>query len=86
MATTHLVAIADHTDVPTLHTDELALGKGMDGAIVLCVVAVSFVFDPEFVVLIISSLNVHSGLFETTSSGSKMFSHLSQLASFRSSS
>ncbi|KAG1766908.1 hypothetical protein EV702DRAFT_980495 [Suillus placidus] len=42
IASTHLSAIVDHTDVPALNTDELALGKGMDGVIVLCVVAVRF--------------------------------------------
>ncbi|KAG1866910.1 hypothetical protein F4604DRAFT_1927890 [Suillus subluteus] len=39
IASTHLSAIIDHADVPMLHTDKLALGKGMDGVIVLCVVA-----------------------------------------------
>ncbi|KAG1750516.1 uncharacterized protein EDB91DRAFT_1078536 [Suillus paluster] len=38
MATNHLVVNADHIDVPALNTDELSLG-GMDGAIMLCVVA-----------------------------------------------
>ncbi|KAG2757843.1 hypothetical protein P692DRAFT_20711257, partial [Suillus brevipes Sb2] len=39
IASTHLSAIVDHASVPALNTDELALGKGMDGVIVLCVVA-----------------------------------------------
>ncbi|KAG1888165.1 hypothetical protein F4604DRAFT_1674570 [Suillus subluteus] len=38
MATNHLIVIANHIDVPALNTDELSL-EGMDGAIVLCVVA-----------------------------------------------
>ncbi|KAG1840508.1 hypothetical protein F4604DRAFT_1690744 [Suillus subluteus] len=38
MATNHLIVIADHIDVPALNTDELSL-EGMDGAIVLCIVA-----------------------------------------------
>ncbi|KAG1775763.1 hypothetical protein EV702DRAFT_972585 [Suillus placidus] len=42
IASTHLSAIVNHTDVPALNTDELALGKGMDGVIVLCVVTVRF--------------------------------------------
>lgn len=42
IASTHLSAVVDHASVPALNTDELALGKGMDGVIVLCVVAVSF--------------------------------------------
>jgi hypothetical protein len=37
IASTHLSA-----SVPALNTDELALGKGMDGVIVLCIVAMSF--------------------------------------------
>ncbi|KAG2070466.1 hypothetical protein BDR04DRAFT_1155502 [Suillus decipiens] len=49
MVTNHLAAIADHTDVPTLNTHELALGKGMDGTIMLCIVtlkcALKFVQD-----------------------------------------
>jgi hypothetical protein len=39
IASTHLSA-----SVPTLNTDELALGKGMDGVIVLCVVQVAVSF------------------------------------------
>ncbi|KAG1858511.1 hypothetical protein F4604DRAFT_1684917 [Suillus subluteus] len=45
ITSTHLSAIIDHADVPTLHTDELALGKGMDGVIVPCVVTVIKVKD-----------------------------------------
>ncbi|KAG1874420.1 hypothetical protein F4604DRAFT_1925295 [Suillus subluteus] len=39
ITSTHLSAIVDHADVPMLHIDELALGKDMDDAIILCVVA-----------------------------------------------
>jgi hypothetical protein len=42
ITSTHLSAIVDHASVPTLNTNELTLGKGMDGVIVLCIVAVSF--------------------------------------------
>ncbi|KAG1880081.1 hypothetical protein F4604DRAFT_1679198 [Suillus subluteus] len=39
IVSTHLSAIVDHASVPALDTDKLALGKGMDSVIVLCVVA-----------------------------------------------
>jgi hypothetical protein len=73
IASTHLSTIIDHADVPTLHTDELTLGKGMDGVIMLCVVAVRF-FYSKFAFLIVSSLNMPSGLLKTKSSRSKTFS------------
>ncbi|KAG2114054.1 hypothetical protein BD769DRAFT_1391499 [Suillus cothurnatus] len=34
-----VLAIVDHASIPALNTDELTLGKGMDGVIVLCIVA-----------------------------------------------
>jgi hypothetical protein len=42
ITSTHLSAIVDHASIPTLNTNELTLGKGMDGVIVLCIVAMSF--------------------------------------------
>ncbi|KAG2144387.1 uncharacterized protein EDB93DRAFT_1251628 [Suillus bovinus] len=39
IASTHLSAIVDHANIPALNTNELTLGKGMDGVIVLCVIA-----------------------------------------------
>ncbi|KAG1748874.1 uncharacterized protein EDB91DRAFT_1079008 [Suillus paluster] len=39
IASTHLSAIVDHASVPALYTDKLTLGNGMDGVIVLCVIA-----------------------------------------------
>ncbi|KAG2130327.1 uncharacterized protein EDB93DRAFT_1255948 [Suillus bovinus] len=46
ITSTHLSAIVDHASVPALNTDELTLGKGMDGVIVLCLEhALKFVKD-----------------------------------------
>jgi hypothetical protein len=85
IASTHLSAIVDHASVPALNTDELALGKGMDGVIVLCVIAVSVFFN-HVSFLIVSSLNMPSSLLKTASSMLMKFSRLWPLASFLSSS
>ncbi|KAG2076424.1 hypothetical protein BDR04DRAFT_1139681 [Suillus decipiens] len=39
IASTHLSAIIDHTNIPALGTDELTKGKNTEGLIVLCVIA-----------------------------------------------
>ncbi|KAH7903415.1 hypothetical protein BJ138DRAFT_1120410 [Hygrophoropsis aurantiaca] len=39
IASTHLNAISAYVDVPALRTKELAAGKGMEGVILLCVIA-----------------------------------------------
>ena len=48
IASAHLSAIIDHTDVPALGTDELTKGKNTEGLIVLCVIAVSISFIDSF--------------------------------------
>jgi hypothetical protein len=59
IASAHLTAIIDHTDVPALDTDNLAKGKYMDGLIVLCTIAVRIISLPRFETqLIFCSSNV----------------------------